>query len=233
MSFVSVNQTLGASDGTKLDGVKLNGSKSDGSPTNRPVALPAYFLVAKRLCDLALAVLLLPLTLCICLVVAVLNPFLNPGPLFFVQTRIGKDEKPFRIIKLRTMTGTNDSARLSKNEADRISRFGTFLRTKRIDELPQILNVVRGDMSFIGPRPEQRELYEEILESIPEYSLRQAVKPGISGLAQVEVGYARGIAELREKLQYDLRYMQNMGFAMDLYVIGRTFKVLVTGFGAR
>lgn len=181
---------------------------------------------------LAALILVVPVTL-ICTVVACLNPFLNPGPLFFTQIRIGRDERPFRIVKLRTMSADGTVASLDTDEAHRITRFAAFLRAKRIDELPQILNVLMGHMSFIGPRPEQRELYEEILVSIPEYRARQLVRPGMSGLAQVQYGYAREIAELKAKLRYDMHYIRNMGVRMDLYVFFQTLKVMVTGFGAR
>ena len=191
------------------------------------------FAVVKRLSDLAIAlVLLVPVSL-ICLVVACLNPFLNPGRLFFTQIRIGRDEMPFRIIKLRTMVDDGTVASLDTDEKHRITRFGAFLRSKRIDELPQILNILMGHMSFIGPRPEQRELYEEILEMIPEYHTRQVVRPGISGLAQVQSGYAREASELRTKLRYDMHYIRNMGLRMDLYVLFQTARVIITGFGAR
>ena len=191
------------------------------------------FLLAKRIFDIVLAVLLLPWVVLICLVVLALNPFFNPGSLLFWQTRIGLDEKSFRIYKLRTMTGSNDKACLDADETHRITRLGSFLRSKRIDELPQVVNILMGQMSFIGPRPEQRELYEEILELMPNYSVRQMVRPGISGLAQVESGYARQRSELRAKLRYDMHYIHNMGFGMDLYITVRTFKVLITGFGAK
>lgn len=220
MSDVTVRESH-----TEVDGVLLR-HRAD-------VRVTPGFPVLKHSLDFIAALILLTPVALICAVVACLNPFLNPGPLFFTQIRIGRGEQPFRIIKLRTMAADGTVASLDTDERHRITRFGAFLRSKRIDELPQILNILMGHMSFIGPRPEQRELYEEILTAIPEYRARQLVRPGISGLAQVQYGYAREIAELRAKLRYDMHYIRNMSLRMDLYVFLQTLKVIVTGFGAR
>ena len=192
-----------------------------------------WYMWAKRAFDIALAILVLPLIAVLCVVFLVLNPFFNPGPLFFVQTRIGRHEKPFRMIKLRTMTGKKEGISFATGEAHRITPLGAFMRSKRIDELPQFINVLKGDMSFIGPRPEQPEFYQDFAQSIPNYGLRQTVRPGLTGLAQVESGYADDADSTRTKLRYDFRYLRNMSLSMDAYVIGRTVKVLLTGFGAR
>lgn len=191
------------------------------------------FLRLKRLFDIVLAVVLLPAVAAVCLLVAVLNPFLNPGPLFYVQDRIGLGERRFRMFKLRTMTGRRDATRFATGETHRITALGRIMREKRIDELPQVVNILLGQMSFIGPRPEQPGFYAEFADSIPHYRARQVIKPGISGLAQVEAGYADDFDSTRTKLRYDLHYIRNMSAGMDAYVVLRTFKVLVTGFGAR
>ena len=220
MSDVTVRESH-----NEVDGVLLR---------HRGALRPASgFPVLKHGLDFVAALVLLVPVALVCLLVAVLNPFLNPGPLFFTQIRIGRGEQPFRIVKLRTMAADGTVASLDTDESHRITRFGAFLRSKRIDELPQILNILMGQMSFIGPRPEQRELYEEILAAIPEYRDRQLVRPGISGLAQVQYGYAREISELRAKLRYDMHYIRNMSLRMDVYVFFQTLKVMVTGFGAR
>ena len=187
----------------------------------------------KRIADFTLAILLLPLLAAICVIVAILNPFLNPGPIFFTQIRVGCSERSFRIIKLRTMVGSTENTSLCANESGRIPRFGSFLRSRRIDEIPQILNVLMGHMSFIGPRPEQIELYETIVSEFPEYRDRQFVKPGITGLAQVRQGYARSMPELRRKLNFDMFYIQKRGFKLDALIMMQTIKVVFTGFGAR
>lgn len=223
MSFISLENIAGEFEPVQL-------LESNAAAARR---LPRGFLRAKRAFDIMLALLLLPIVAIVCAVVFLLNPFLNPGRLFFSQIRIGKDEKPFRMYKLRTMLGSNDAVRLDADETHRVTRFGSFLRAKRLDELPQVVNILLGQMSFIGPRPEQIELYREILGIIPHYGVRQVVRPGISGLAQIESGYARAPGELQTKLRYDLHYIRHMSTAMELYVIGRTFRVMLTGFGAR
>lgn len=205
----------------------------DVTSAENPPLKSTTFLRIKRLCDIGLAVLLLPLVAIVCLGVLLLNPFLNPGPLFYVQDRIGLGEKRFRMIKLRTMTGSRDAARFATGETHRITRLGRVMREKRIDELPQVFNILLGQMSFIGPRPEQPAFYSEFAATIPHYRARQIIKPGISGLAQVEAGYADDFDSTRTKLRYDLHYIRNMSLGMDLYVVLRTFRVLVTGFGAR
>lgn len=203
------------------------------APFSEEQALPGGFMRVKRAFDIILAVLLLPLVALVCLIVALLNTRYNPGPLFFVQTRIGQNETPFRMIKLRTMVGENAAARFATDESHRITRMGAFMRSKRVDELPQVFNILMGQMSFIGPRPEQPGFYAEFAEKLPGYAGRQQVRPGISGLAQVKSGYADDAEGTRTKLRYDLHYIRNMGVSLELYVFFRTFQVLVTGFGAR
>lgn len=213
--------------------ISIGKSSRDFRTELRDITVPSTFMRLKRGCDIVLAIAMLPLLAVVCLVAFVLNPFLNPGSLFFTQVRIGQNEKPFRMIKLRTMTGSNSKANFATEETHRITRFGAFMRSKRIDELPQVINVLLGHMSFIGPRPEQPKFYQDFATSIPGYAKRQMVKPGISGLAQVESGYADDATGTRTKLRYDLHYIRNMGLRMDAYIIGQTFRVLVTGFGAR
>lgn len=219
MSFISVD--------------KLSREFDAPGPALRDYTPPPGFARLKRGFDIVLALVLLGPVGLVCLIVAALNPFLNPGPLFFNQVRMGRGGRPFVMYKLRTMTGAPESNGLLADDSHRITRFGAFLRSKRLDELPQVLNVLLGQMSFVGPRPEQHDHYAEILRHLPGYKARLVVRPGISGLAQVESGYARELGEVRTKLRYDLHYIRNMGLAMELYVIGQTFKVLVTGFGAR
>ncbi|MEM6663172.1 MAG: sugar transferase [Pseudomonadota bacterium] len=191
------------------------------------------FPFIKRGCDIALSVaLLLPVGI-ICFVVWCVNAWLNPGKLFFTQMRIGRNERPFRILKLRTMTGAAGDARFATDEAHRITRFGAMLRSKRIDELPQVINILLGHMSFIGPRPEQPNFYQTFSETIAGYRLRQNVRPGLSGLAQVAQGYADDASSTRTKLRYDMHYIRNMGFRMELYVLVQTVRVVLTGYGAR
>ncbi len=233
MSYISLHDTLGKFG--RAAPLLEEDEVSAALPARALAAPPppVRFMAAKRGFDIVMALALLPVVGFSCLFVVALNPFLNPGSLFFVQTRVGKNGKPFRMVKLRTMIGKAAAARLDHDESDRITRFGRFLRAKRIDELPQALNIVRGQMSFIGPRPEQIELYREIVAMLPEYGARQMVRPGISGLAQVQSGYARDRQELRAKLRYDMAYIRGMSPSMEFYVLARTLRVVVTGFGAR
>lgn len=193
------------------------------------------FRASKRGFDLFGSVVLLPILGMVIVVVAVLNPFLNKGRLFYSQQRMGRDLTPFRIYKLRTMTAT---AQIDRSETDpvedhRITRLGRKLRKLRIDELPQILNVLRGDMSLIGPRPEFLQHANAYCASVPGYEQRYQVRPGISGYAQVTQGYTDDLESTSEKLKHDLYYIQNSGFRMELFVFWHTVKTVLTGFGAR
>jgi len=181
-----------------------------------------FFLLAKRGIDLGFALLLLPVFLVIALLLLVVNRFFNRGPLFYHQERVGKDQKMFRILKFRTMAGTRDESRFADEESDRINQMGRFLRRTRIDELPQILNVLLGQMSMVGPRPEQVEFYNEYVAGIPGYALRQQVRPGITGLAQLKYGYTSDIVGTAKKLKWDLEYIRRMGFRVEGYIIWQT-----------
>lgn len=158
--------------------------------------------------------------------VVILNPFFNKGTVFFGQTRVGKNGKTFRILKFRTMVGGSDCAKFQNEEAGRITGFGEFLRRTRIDELPQIWNVFVGDMSLIGPRPEQPSFVEEYMESIPHYANRLAVRPGISGLAQLRYGYTSDVAGTGRKLRWDLEYINRMSLRLDLVILAETARIV-------
>ena len=195
----------------------------------------ASFRIAKRTFDLVVAIAALPLILLTAFVLLVINPLWNAGPLFFLQIRMGRDCRPFRAMKFRTMRPANRIMRGPDDplEADRITPLGQFLRRSRIDELPQFVNVLAGHMSLIGPRPDYWDHATHYLDSIPAYRQRHTVRPGITGLAQVDGGYAEGVDATVEKTLHDLRYIRGSGLAMELYVLWRTVFVVVTGFGAR
>jgi lipopolysaccharide/colanic/teichoic acid biosynthesis glycosyltransferase len=195
----------------------------------------AGFRIAKRAFDLVVAIAALPLILLTGLVLLVINPVWNAGPLFFLQTRMGRDCRPFRAMKFRTMRPANRITRGPDDplEADRITPLGQFLRRSRIDELPQFFNILAGHMSLIGPRPDYWDHATHYLDSIPAYRQRHVVRPGITGLAQVDGGYAEGIDATVEKTRHDLRYIRGSGIAMEFYVLWRTIHVVCTGFGAR
>jgi len=187
------------------------------------------FRVTKRVIDIVLSLLLVPVVVLVALVLLCLNPFLNRGPLFFVQKRMGRFCVPFNAIKFRSMTGEPENLRSAECplEVDRITPVGQFMRQTRLDELPQIFNVLKGEMSLIGPRPDYYEHALHFMQSVPGYRNRHMVRPGISGLAQTEIGYASGSEETRRKVQADLYYMSNTGLRMELWLIWRTLSVII------
>lgn len=191
--------------------------------------------VWKRGLDLCAVVLLAPFLLLLASVVALIVIVDGGRPVLFWQDRVGKDGNPFRMVKFRTMRQDAEKAGAAfASEGDpRVTRMGAFLRKFRLDELPQFWNVLKGDMSIIGPRPEQRQFVDEFEQHIPFYSMRHKVRPGITGWAQVMNGYAAGEAETREKLSYDLYYIKNFSPLLDLLVVLKTLRIIFTGFGAR
>lgn len=160
---------------------------------------------------------------CILIIIfGTLNFFSVGLPIFFTQLRVGKDGKVFKIYKLRTMAGVNDKSKFASDEAHRITKFGMFLRKTRIDELPQIFNILKGEMSFIGPRPEQPVFVERYSDIITNYNSRHAVRPGITGLAQVENGYTDSDRGTKNKVRFDLLYIKKLNFFTDLNIIYKT-----------
>lgn len=196
-------------------------------------AAPGWFVTLKRVLDIAFSVLFL-LVLSPVLVLVLLGILLSMGwPVVFTQSRVGKDLDEFSVIKYRTMV--KDAERLSgpvlAEEGDpRITRFGRFLRHYRLDELPQLVNILRGDMSFVGPRPERPFFVQRYLKEIPGYRERFKVKPGVTGLAQVSGSYA---TTPERKLKYDLIYMYHQNLLMDVQILAETVRVVLTGRGAR
>jgi exopolysaccharide biosynthesis polyprenyl glycosylphosphotransferase len=195
--------------------------------------VPRYYAAAKRGLDLIGSVALLVLVSPI-LVVAVIAVVATDGfPFLYSQERSGKNLKPFQVYKLRTMVKDAEKlsgAVLAEEDDPRITRVGRFLRKTRIDELPQLFNIIFGDMSFIGPRPERPVFVEEFCREIPGYRERFNVKPGATGLAQVSGGYA---TTPERKLKYDLIYMYHQNLAMDIQIVAETLRVVLTGRGAR
>lgn len=161
--------------------------------------------------------------------VALLILITSGRPVFYTQTRVGKNGKEFKIFKFRTMVknAENGSARFAEANDSRITGFGKFLRQTRIDELPQIINVLRGEMSFIGPRPERPEFTRELAAMAPFYPLRHLAKPGLTGWAQISYDYAGTIEENLKKLQYDIFYIKNRSFLLDATIILKTFNIIL------
>jgi sugar transferase (PEP-CTERM system associated) len=197
---------------------------------------PRFFTTTRRIVEFALALVGLVLTAPILLLAAVAIALESGFPILFRQERIGQHGRTFTLLKLRTMrqdAEKNGAVWASAGGDPRITRIGNFLRKSRIDEFPQLWNVLRGDMSFVGPRPERPIFVEELQAHIPYYGERHSVKPGITGWAQVRHGYTSTIEESEAKLRYDLYYIKNMGVWLDLQILLDTFKVIVFGRGAR
>jgi sugar transferase (PEP-CTERM system associated) len=176
-------------------------------------------------------VVLLPLFL----VVAILIKLDSPGPVFYSQIRVGKNGKRIRIYKFRSMQNDaekNGDAVWAVKDDPRVTRIGHFLRKTRIDELPQLCNVLIGDLDWVGPRPERPEFVQKLESLIPYYALRHTVKPGITGWAQVMFHYGGTIDDSKEKLQYDLFYIKNMSLKLDLLILFYTIKIVILGRGA-
>jgi exopolysaccharide biosynthesis polyprenyl glycosylphosphotransferase len=194
---------------------------------------PGYVTTFKRILDLLGALLLLVVLSPLWLLAALIALLSMGWPVLFRQERTGKDMKPFPVFKFRTMVRDAEARSgpvLATVDDPRVTPFGRFMRKTRIDELPQLLNIVAGQMSFVGPRPERPVFVERFLREIPGYRERFKTKPGVTGLAQVSGGYA---TTPERKLKYDLIYMYHQNLLMDLQIIVETIRVVLTGRGAR
>lgn len=191
------------------------------------------FWINKRIFDISLSLLLLPLLFIIIIILPFINYFSNSGRLFFIQERMGKNCEVFHAIKFRTMVPVKEITRKYDDpiETNRITFFGKFLRKSRIDELPQILNVLKGDMSLIGPRPDYYIHALEYLKSVKGYRDRHDIRPGISGLSQIRLGYAEGLEATAKKVSIDNYYIQNVGYIIELKIIVNTIITIIRGIG--
>ena len=170
------------------------------------------------------------------LITAMLIKIFSRGPVFYTQTRVGKDGVLFQIYKFRTMKTDAESgtgAVWAQEKDNRVIPYiGDFLRKAHIDEIPQFVNILKGDMSLIGPRPERPEFVEKFKAQIPDYEKRLHIKPGLTGLAQVWHRYDRNLADVRKKIKYDLLYIRKLCLWTDFRILLRTFRVVITGEGA-
>ena len=159
----------------------------------------------------------------------------SSGSILFTQNRVGQGGHEFRIYKFRSMSqdSEKDGAKLAQVGDSRITQVGHFIRKTRLDELPQFFNILKGDMSLIGPRPEQKVFVEQFEQSIAFYNYRHIVKPGLSGWAQVTQGYAGNEDETRVKIEHDFYYIKHFSLSLDLLIVCKTIKIILTGFGAR
>jgi exopolysaccharide biosynthesis polyprenyl glycosylphosphotransferase len=188
----------------------------------------------KRICDLLVSTLLLALSLPMLILVYIIVRSDSSGPGFFSQRRIGLNGKEFVCWKFRTMVpGSDLGNKYTVSNDSRLTRIGHFLRKYRIDEFPQLWNVLRGEMSFIGPRAEWTKCVADYIDIIPFYQLRHLVKPGLTGWAQVNYPYGASVDDAREKLEYDLYYLKNQSLSLDIVILVRTIKVVLLGIGSR
>jgi exopolysaccharide biosynthesis polyprenyl glycosylphosphotransferase len=179
---------------------------------------------------------MLALTLPVIAATAVAVRLDSPGPILYRQERVGLRGRCFTLLKFRSMGADAEAGgtpRWAAQRDSRVTRVGAFIRSTRIDELPQLLNVLRGDMSLVGPRPERPHFVEQLGQLIPFYNERAYVKPGITGWAQVNYPYGASVEDAREKLAYDLYYVKNRGLFLDLLVLVATVRVILFREGAR
>lgn len=204
----------------------------------RPMRLTQY---AARAISVVVSLIGLTLTFPLLALVALAVKLDSRGPAFFVQDRVGLGGRRFRLYKFRSMQDTKARSEWAEDNDDRITRVGRFLRKYRIDELPQLYNVLRGDMNIVGPRPHPLSNFEMFVlvsrntpqhgSQIPYYSLRASVRPGITGWAQVRYKYANGLGEEMEKLRYDLYYIKHCSLVLDTRILFETVRVIVAGRG--
>lgn len=190
------------------------------------------YIIIKRILDLLISIFSLIIVIPIILLFALIIIIESPGNPFYIQKRTGLMGREFNLIKLRSMRldAEKNGAQWAEAEDPRITKVGRFIRKTRIDELPQILNVINGDMSLIGPRPERPVFVEEFSKYIPNFPKRLEIKPGLTGWAQVNGGYE---INPEDKLKLDLYYINNNTVLLDVTIIFKTIKIIVTGEGAR
>ena len=196
---------------------------------------PAGYMLVKRLLDILCVLAALPFALPLMLLTAIAIRLESAGSVLFVQNRVGQGGREFKIYKFRSMRTDSEQngAQLAQVGDSRITRVGSFIRKTRLDELPQFFNILKGDMSLIGPRPEQKVFVEQFEKSIPFYQYRHIVKPGLSGWAQVTQGYAGNTDETQVKIEHDFYYIKHFSFSLDVLIMFKTVKIILTGFGAR
>jgi exopolysaccharide biosynthesis polyprenyl glycosylphosphotransferase len=195
--------------------------------------MPAWQFFLKRLMDFAGALFAILLLSPLFLVLAILVKTTSPGPIFFKQERIGQHNRPFHIFKFRSMVNDaeKDGPQLSSATDCRITRIGRFMRKTRMDELPQFFNVLRGEMSLVGPRPERQFYIDQIVKVAPHYRHLQKVKPGITSWGQVKYGYAENVEQMVARLKYDVLYIENMSLAIDIKIMAYTLLIIFQGSG--
>jgi exopolysaccharide biosynthesis polyprenyl glycosylphosphotransferase len=194
------------------------------------------YAITKRILDILLSITAVVILSPLFLFTALLIKFTSRGPVFYFQERVGRDGKLFKMYKFRTMKVDAEKgigAVWAQKNDPRLIPIGGFLRKAHVDEIPQFVNVLRGEMSVVGPRPERPVFVEKLKQQIPDYEKRLAVKPGITGLAQVWHRYDETLADVRKKIKYDLLYIRKFCLWTDIMILLRTVRVVFTGEGAR
>lgn len=193
------------------------------------------YVFLKRLFETVAIFMTIPLWLPVMLITGLAIKVESSGAMFFTQERVGQGGKPFKVYKLRSMCKDSEAsgAQFAQDNDMRVTRIGRFIRKTRIDEIPQFINVLKGEMSIIGPRPEQKVFVDKFEQEIPFYAYRHVVKPGITGWAQVVHGYAADTDDTRVKIEHDFYYIKHFSFWLDLLVVYKTLQTIFTGFGAR
>ena len=191
------------------------------------------FWINKRIFDICVCLILLPILFIIAIILLIVNYFLNSGNLFFIQDRMGKNCNVITVIKFRTMVPIKEITRQYNDpiETNRITPLGRILRKSRIDELPQILNVLKGDMSLIGPRPDYYKHALEYVAKVKGYRERHVIRPGISGLSQIRLGYIEGLEATVKKTSIDNYYIKNVGYIIEFKIIINTIYIILRGLG--
>jgi exopolysaccharide biosynthesis polyprenyl glycosylphosphotransferase len=199
---------------------------------NRDV-MPLWQQAIKRFLDISLSVIAILILLPMYLICAILVKLSSPGPIFFLQERIGLNNKPFQIIKFRTMYVNSEAngPQLSSSNDSRITPVGRFMRKTRLDEFPQFINVILGHMSLVGPRPERQFYIDQIVQHEPQYVLLNRVRPGITSWGQVKYGYAENVEQMLDRMKYDLLYINNRSIALDLKILFYTVAIVIKAKG--